>query len=131
MNPDTSNIHPQIRIYVQYTLADPRRSAGSGWIWIRILRCSSRGAQRGVRIFRPSDRWIHHLWKEDPTPGPSFLPEHANLGWNHGPGSGPCAAPSRGRSVGFGFQDPQMAGSATFGRKILTLRTWRHLLIVL
>ena len=60
MNLDICNIHPQIRIYV-YALADPRRSAGSGWIWIRTLRCSSSGAQRGVRISRPLDGWIQPL----------------------------------------------------------------------
>ena len=67
MNPDICNIHPQIRIYV-YALADPRRSAGSGWIWIRTPRCSPSGAQRGFRISRPSDGRVHHLWKEDPDP---------------------------------------------------------------
>ena len=56
MNPDICNIHPQIRIYV-YALADPRRSAGSDWIWTRIPHCSPPGAQRGFRISRPSDGW--------------------------------------------------------------------------
>ena len=67
MNPDICNIHPQIRIYV-YALADPRRSAGSDWIWTRTPRCSPpRGAAR-VPDFKTL-RWLdHHLWKEDPDP---------------------------------------------------------------
>ena len=67
MNPDICNIHPQIRIYA-YALADPRRSAGSDWIWTRTPRCSPpRGAAR-VPDFKTL-RWLdHHLWKEDPDP---------------------------------------------------------------
>ena len=67
MNPDICNIHPQIRIYV-YALADPRRSAGSDWIWSRTPRCSPPGGAARVPDFKTL-RWLdHHLWKEDPDP---------------------------------------------------------------
>ena len=52
MNPDICNIHPQIRIYV-YALADPRRSAGSGWIWIRPCTASPRRRSAGSRFQDP------------------------------------------------------------------------------
>ena len=39
MNPDTSNVHPQIRICGHYILAYPRRGTGSGWIGTLTSRC--------------------------------------------------------------------------------------------
>ena len=72
IDPDMSNIHTQIRMYVQYT--------------------------------------------------PVFVPIQSAAQDQAGSRSGPCAAPPRRCSAGSGFQDPQMAWSTTFGRKILTLR---------